>query len=377
MSETEKEFSKSVEEFIDEKTKNLDKKVMMAFVGNVSTGKSSLINAFFKCTRENQKVSVGAISGVTTKVKQLNLGDDVIVLDCPGLGDVIKENSAETTKILTNLDVGVLVVTGSADASQKQYYDELKAYCNKVFVVLNKIDEYDKKPSALAKVTEQWREVLALSQDEKIYQTCTDGFDPDYDPDAELDIRGVDDLREDVVAFMEKEGKALILQRQLMKKSALAKKVILAALVAVAGAAFIPGSAVWISGTQAATIMSIHYIYTGEILSKQHAIAALPVFASQSIGTNLFLWAKSVLPPTGAVDAVAAAVAIGVTLAMLSAVNWIYENGYNLSNKTEMKEQFNNFYQLLQKIGLKEIATIFVNKDMNKINELLAKFIKP
>lgn len=364
------------EELLEDVEKNLRKKVTVAIVGKVSTGKSSLLNALFSKPKDDQLAVVGAVSGVTTKVKRFQLGKNVEIMDSPGLGDIIEDNSNETKLAMGDIDVGVLVVVDAADASQKAHYDELKTYCKKVFVVLNKVDMFDKKKSSLEKVTAQWAELLKLDDDEKIYQTCADGYDPDFDDDIELDIRGVDVLKQDILKFLKKHGKDLILERELEKKSVLAKRVIYSSLAGVAGAAFIPGSAIYITGIQGAAIMSIHYIYTGEVLSKQSAIAALPLFASQSIGSNLFLVAKSFLPPTGIVDVAAAGVAAGVTIAMLSTVNWIYENDYNLDNKTELKERYSFFYNALKDIGLKEVWTIISTRDREKIMELISRFVK-
>lgn len=364
------------QEKLDKLSHELNQKLKIAVIGKVSAGKSSLLNAFFNRTRENPLAHVGAVSGVTTKVKEFPLSKNVVVLDSPGLGDVIDTNSQETRNHMGEIDVGILVVSDSADVSQKQHYDELKLHCKHVFVVLNKIDMYDKKKAALQKLTEQWHEVLGMSQDEKIYQTCADGYDPDTDEDYELDIRGVDELRTDVLAFLAKHGKSLLLERELMAKSALARKAVYTCMVAVAGFAFIPGSAIYISGAQAAAIMSIHYIYTGELISKHHAVAAIPLFASQSIGSNLFLLAKSFLPPTGVLDIAAAGVAASVTLAMLSTVNWMYENGYNFDNKSEIKEQYEKFYKMLKDLGFKEILETVKKRDTQAIMNLISRFIK-
>lgn len=361
---------------LDDLEKNLDQTVTIAIVGNVSAGKSSLLNALFHKSKHDLLAPVGAISGVTTKVKRFPLGKHVEIIDSPGLGDIIDENSAETRNALLNIDVGILVVSDSADVSQKQHFDLLKTHCKKVFVVLNKIDIYDRQKSSIQKVVQQWRDALGLSEAEEIFQTCTFGYDPDTDDETDLDIRGVNELRASIFAFLKKHGKDLILARKMEKNSTISKRIIYGALVAVGIEAFIPGSAIYITGTQAAAIMSIHYVYTGEVLSKKSAVAIIPLFASQSIGANAFIFAKSFLPPTGILDIAAAGVAIIVTLAMLSAVNWVYENGYNLDDKTELKEQFNKFKKLLDAIGAKEIARIIISRDVNAIMNLISKFIK-
>lgn len=370
------DFEAAAQQKLDDIEASLNEKVTVAIIGKVSAGKSSLLNALFHKNKDDQLAEVGATSGVTTKVKRFKLGEKVEIMDSPGLGDVIDENSEVTRQAILDIDVGILVVSDSADITQKQHYDELKRHCKQVFVVLNKIDLYDKKKSALKGVVDQWSDALGLSSDEKIFQTCADGYDPDYDVDSELDIRGVDELRDAILDFLRKYGKDLILAREMDRKSTLAKKVIYTALAAVATEAFIPGSAVYISATQAAAIMSIHYIYTGEVLSKKSALAALPLFASQSAGTNIFLWAKSVLPPTGILDVAAAGIATVVTLAMLSTVNWVYENGYNLDNKSELKEKFNSIYKVLKDIGPQEIFNIIKNRDVDAIKKLIEKFVK-
>lgn len=372
----EEKFNDEVQSQLGEIEKNLQKTVKVAVIGKVSAGKSSLLNALFKRGRKDTLAAVGATSGVTTKCKSFPLGKHVEIIDSPGLGDVIDKNSQETRNNLDSIDVGILVVSDSADASQKHHYDELSLHCKKVFVVLNKIDLYDKKKTALAKAVKQWHEVLGLKKDEQIFQTCVDGYDPEADEDVELDIRGVDELREAIFVFLKEYGKDLILAREMEKKSTLAKRAIYTCMIAAAGFAFIPGSAIYITGAQATAIMSIHYIYTGEVISKNHVIAAIPLFASQSIGSNLFLAAKSLLPPTGVLDAAAAGVAIGVTLAMLSTVNWMYENGYNFDDKSEIKEQYQKFYKMLKDIGLSGIWDIVKTRDRATIMTLIGKFVK-
>ncbi|MDC4783545.1 50S ribosome-binding GTPase, partial [Acinetobacter baumannii] len=82
---------------------NLDQKVTIAVVGKVSAGKSSLLNALFHKTRNDTLATVGATSGVTTKVKRFALSKNVEIMDAPGLGDILDENSAETRQALLDI----------------------------------------------------------------------------------------------------------------------------------------------------------------------------------------------------------------------------------------------------------------------------------
>ena len=71
----------------------------------------------------------------------------------------------------------------------------------------------------------------------------------------------------------------------------------------------------------------------------------------------------------------AAGIATVVTLAMLTTVNWVYENGYNLDDKTELKDKFNSIYKVLKDIGPQEIFNIIKNRDINAIKKLIEKFV--
>lgn len=326
------------DEIYEERKPDFRKNINIAFIGKVSTGKSSLINAVMKRKREEPLAAVGATSGVTTEVKAFRLDDKVLIIDSPGLNDIRKENSEETEKFLSNIDLGIMVVTGSADSSQKKNYDEILENTNRVFVVLNKIDEWDDlDPSALSEVIEQWKAELGV---DRIYPTCTKGYDPKMRKDAPMDLRGVEDLHDDIWSYLQKEGKDLLLARHLGDKRKYASGIIATALAAVAGEAFVPGSAAYITATQGIAISSLYYLYTGKILSKGNTLALLPTFMGQSIGSNIFLWAKSFLPPTGIVDIAAAGVAIGITFAMLASITYLLSNGYELEHKDILKEKF-------------------------------------
>jgi small GTP-binding protein len=335
----ERHFQDAVGKDYDAKAPDLTKTLNIVVVGKVSSGKSSLINAFLRCTRENRVAEVSAPSGTTTAVRVMQLDDHVCIIDTPGLDDIESRNSDVTTRFLKALDIGILVVTGAANVNEKAHVEKLQATCKRVFVVLNRIDEWDKHtPAALQKVIDQWRQGLGV---DRIYPTCAFGFDPDTRADVPLDIRGVDDLRAAVEAFTETEGKALLLARQMRDKRSYATNIIVAALVAVAGEAFVPGSAVYITVTQAVAIMSLYYLYTGRVLSKASALAILPRFAAQSIGTTLFLWVTSFLPPTGVINVAAAVVAMTVTAAMLIAVASLLASGAELEERAKLTARYN------------------------------------
>jgi len=132
-------FEKKFTEAYEENAPKFDGSVNIALVGKVNTGKSSLLNAIFGCDRNNPLALVGATSGVTKKITAYRPGDDnrVLIIDCPGLSDVREENSAETENFLRKIDLGIFVVTDSADVSQKANYENLKRNAKKTKTMEN------------------------------------------------------------------------------------------------------------------------------------------------------------------------------------------------------------------------------------------------
>lgn len=359
--DSKKEFEKIFDKAYEERTPNFEEHVNVAVVGKVSAGKSSLLNAILGCTREDPLANVGASSGVTTKVTAYKLDEQVLIVDCPGLDDVREENSAETKNFLGSIDLGLFVVTGSADASQKANFDDLKKNSKRTLVILNKMDEWDDlEESAGQEVVKQWETVLGV---DKVFGTCTKGFDPKMRKSAPMDIRGVDEVREEIFDFLKKEGKDILLARHLKNKEKYAIGIIGASIAAVAGEAFIPGSAAYITATQVAAITSLNYLYKGEALTKSSALALLPTFAGESLGTSVFLFAKSFLPPTLVLDIAAAGIAVVITFAMLAAVKWMLENEHSLDEKEFLKKAFASF----KKIG-EELKDISIEDLKNKKN---------
>lgn len=368
--DSKKEFEKIFDKAYEEKTPNFEEHVNVAVVGKVSAGKSSLLNAILGCTREDPLAKVGASSGVTTQVTAYRLDNQVLIVDCPGLDDVREENSAETKNFLSSIDLGLFVVTGSADSSQKVNFDDLKRNSKKTLVILNKIDEWDDlEESAGQEVAKQWETVLGV---DRVFGTCTKGFDPKMKKSAPMDIRGVDEVREEIFDFLKKEGKDILFARHLKNKEKYAIGIIGASIAAVAGEAFIPGSAAYITATQVAAITSLNYLYKGEALTKSSALALLPTFAGESLGTNAFLFAKSFLPPTLVLDIAAAGIAVVITFAMLAAVKWMFENEHSLDEKEFLKKAFASF----KKIGA-ELKDISIDdlKDKKSIALLLARLL--
>jgi hypothetical protein len=207
---------------------------------------------------------------------------------------------------------------------------------------------------------------------DKIYPTCAKGYDPKSRL-PKMDIRGVYGLRNDIEEFLEKKGKDLLLARHMAEKQTHAVKIIATALAAVAGEAFIPGSAAYITATQGVAIASLYYLYTGKILSSQAAIAILPTFLAETAGSSLFLFVKSFLPPTGIVDVAAAGVAVVITLSLLATVNHILSTGAELEQEELLRSKFRTYHQQAKEV-LKELALTDV-RDLPGWSTIVTKFL--
>ncbi len=359
----EKSFLNEVEIHAEKGYPDFSQTLNMAFIGKVSCGKSSLVNALLRKERGDNIAKVGAKAGVTTKREPWKLDDHVTLMDSPGLDDVHVKNSKVTKKFLENIDVGVLVVTGALDQAQKKHLDDLHARkCNSIFVVLNKIDEWDRlKRSALESVIDQWKSGLQI---DKIYPVCAFGYDPETAPNVPLDLRGVDQLRGDIEIFLDEQGKDLLLARQMDKKQSSATKIIVSALVAVAGQVFLPGSAAFIVATQASAIASLYYLYNGKLLDPKAAISLLPYFASESIVPDVFLFVQSFIPPTGVIDLAAAVTAVITTFAILATVNYLLATGVEITERQRLKEVFSQYKtQATQEVFFKVDFEMLKNYD--------------
>lgn len=365
------DFERIFDKAYQDKAPDFDGSVNIALVGKVSAGKSSLLNALFECDRDNPIAVVGSRSGVTTTIHPYEFEDKVLIIDCPGLSDVRQENSDLTRRFLSSIDMGVFVVTGSADASQKKSYDELKASCKNTIVVLNKVDEWDDlEDRELEGVVDQWKSVLQV---DTVFKTCTKGFDPGLKKSALMDIRGVDEVRDTILDFLKREKKDLLLARFLKNNEKYAISIIATAIVAVAGEAFIPGSAAYITATQVIAITSLNYLYTGQILGKGSVLRLLPSFMGESLGTSAFLWAKSFLPPTLILDFAAAGIAVLITFAMLAAVRWVLEKGHSLDDREELKKAFKIFKVVGAELKGVSIADL---KNRTAMLNLLGRLLK-
>lgn len=338
-----KDFDEDVQERFNKEIPDLNKHVLICFLGNVSAGKSSLINALFERDRESVIAEVGATSGVTKFVKYFRLDENVLVLDSPGLEDIEKENSNETESIIDKIDVAIFVATGSVDMAQKRHFIEIRSKVKNTIFVLNKVDEFDDlERQAFNDVVYQWKHGLGVN---KIFPTCAKGYDPRSRKDIPLRIEGVDDLRSEVFDILAKQKKDILLKKNMQNKRTYAIGIAVTVVIAAAGEAYVPGSAAYITATQAVAIASIAYIYTGKKLGIKETSGLMLPMIGQTVGKQLFMFAASFFPLT---DVIASVVAASVTAAILSSVIVFFEMGYDISDSSELNQIFKEVFPIIK-----------------------------
>lgn len=287
-------------------------------IGRVSSGKSSLINALLGKVRKNSLFKVRAESGVTQQVQCLRLNDRVRLIDSPGLDDVRTDNSSITRKFLERVDVGILVVDGSSDARQKQHLDDLRRQCAHVFVVFNKIDEYDKwQPLVLERVVDQWKQDLGI---ETIYPTCAFGYDPEVHHSMKLDIRGVDALKTDIESLLQQRWQDIVNIRAFSETRTAAIEILTNTMLKLTEQAFTPKSSPYILGTLAIAVAEIQYLFLGKTPTGLETRNIMALFSSGRPCAWGFLWTGGSLAPNLILDLPLANRAIADGLAMLLAL---------------------------------------------------------
>ncbi|WP_025565814.1 GTPase [Psychromonas sp. SP041] len=356
----ESDINDRVDDVLKDISEQIEDDLSIVVGGKVSSGKSSFLNALFSCHQQTPIFPVGAEAGVTIEPKDFKISSNVTVWDTPGLNDLNLKNVEKTRYFLKKgHDLSILVVSGAVDSTQRDNFNELKDNTTNgnVIVVLNKIDGISKADVEL--LSNQWKDALGLNAKDKLYGCVSIGYGendrivcpftseetpiPIDDFGIPKTVQGVDEVRKAVSKKLEEINKNLLFLKSQQSKGKAALITISGACVTSGGFAFIPGSGATITVTQITAICSLHYIYEEELLSKSQAIAVLPAYAMQAIGRNLFLWAKSLFPPTGVIDVIAAGIAVSLTASMLVTVNYMLKNKISLTDAVETKSAYAKF----------------------------------
>ncbi len=338
----------------------------IAVIGGVSSGKSSFLNAFFDCSRDNPKFLVSARAGSTKKVEFKEIGSHIRILDTPGLQDVDQNNKKETEKTLSEgVDIGILMLSGVANEQQLETYKLLQKSTKHVFVVLNKVDRETKEN--LRSIKAQWREVLGLSPNAEIYEVCCRGYDFEdrlVDPITEAEteipvneygipktIKGIQALKDEIFQVCFKIGKIAFIAKALQQKQPAAIGIIATACVASIGAILLPGSIAFIMASQATAISSLGYLYKGEFPSKGEVTKIVRIFSTttgQSIGAVAYGLFISFLPPTGIFDIPGIILIVSYMATTLLIVNSLFSKGLEVKKSTSLELEFKRISKAIQ-----------------------------
>lgn len=355
----------------------------IAVIGEVSSGKSSFLNALFDCPKSEPIFSVSARAGETKVVEFKEIGSHLRILDTPGLQDTDKTNSEKTKNLLNNegVDIGILILQGAATESQRANFDLLKEKTKDVFVVLNKIDQHSKE--ILQQIEIQWRNVLNLDPNTQIYKVSCKGYDDkdklinpinSEERDIPVDefgipqtIRGVQDVKDEIFKVCFSNGKIAFIAKEVSQKQPAAMGIIATACVASVGAVLVPGTALIIGAAQATAISSLFFLYRGSFPDKTEVARIISVFGK---GTGLGLGAvtasivMSFLPPTGVFDIAAIMIIVPYMSASLLLVNFLLSKGMEIKNSDALDHEFERVNKKL----IKAVATADW-RNINKINK--------
>lgn len=352
----------------------------IAIIGKVSSGKSSFLNAFFECPKNDPKFVVGAAAGVTKEIGFQLIGNHVRILDTPGLQDSDTSNIEKTKKLVgERIDIGILIIQGAADQQQMDNYNLLKKATKHVFVVLNKSDQDSREN--LEVIKSQWKSVLNLESDTPLYNVCCRGYDPKdkiVDPvtgdEKEIPlneygvpktINGMTEIRNAVFESCFNIGKIAFIAREIQQKQSAAIKIIAAACVASLGAIWLPGTIAFIGAAQASAISSLGYLYKGRLISKEEITKIMTTFSNasaMSIGAVAYALFVSFLPPTGVFDLAGIIIVIAYMASTLLIINYLFSKGLEIESSVKLTQEFNRID--------KKLSTSIANADIREINQM-------
>jgi small GTP-binding protein len=226
---------------VDElEAKRTSQRLEIVAFGTISSGKSSLLNAL----AGRQVFRTEVVGGTTATRSEIPwpAGDQVVLVDTPGLAEVHGESrAAESAAAAKNADLVLFVVDGPLKAYERELLEALAAMEKRIVVCLNKEDWYEaaERDELLQQITEQAapdvapddvvavrsrpvtrRQVHVLPDGSEQEQTVTVG--PDIGP-----------LARRMLAIVQRDGRDLLLANLLLQSRGMvdeAKERVLAAL---------------------------------------------------------------------------------------------------------------------------------------------------
>ncbi len=122
--------------------------IQLCFFGEISSGKSSLIKALVP----DADVSIDVVGGSTDDVRQYcwdtSAGDEILLVDVPGIGGVDGQLSAAASDEAKRSHVVLFVCDSDLARSEVQAIESLLEFDKPLILVLNKADRYSTEEQA-------------------------------------------------------------------------------------------------------------------------------------------------------------------------------------------------------------------------------------
>jgi GTP-binding protein Era len=334
----------------DEVNEQIEKTLVIAFLGTVSSGKTSGIKTLFGIDLGN----ISPIPGATEEVKVVGISKNVHIVDAPGFGDIRVKVSQKAKDICEKIDIFVYILNadGGYKIQEKEDYQNLVSYNKEVLVVLNKIDLI--RPHERSKFIEDQRNQMGVKAENFI----SAAFNPN--PQISVEPINVDVVQDWIQDTLKRKGKDLLFAKVARQKDKICEKWIKMACgsAAIIGAIPIPGSDYGpLTALQVGIIAKIAHTYDCSISKKDTKEFIVLMFVAQA-GKQVFKLILTSLKAAGwvggplagvAVSALAATIAAGTTYGLGKAAQAYYKSGMQIPI-TEIQNIFLDSYNGYKKI---------------------------
>jgi len=301
------EFYKAWQEVKDQ----LNRRLVIAVVGTVCSGKTTAIKSLFGIDFGN----ISPIPGSTTEAKVAEVGEKVFVADVPGFGDINTRLSDKAKELCESTDAFVYLLNaeGGYQAQEREDLARIRSLGRPVLVVLNKIDL----------IREHQREELIQHQRAKIGVSPQDfmvaAFDPLNGPC--INVEAVHDWLQDT---LKRKGKDLQYAKVCKEKDRSCNTYVMQAVAAATavGVLPIPGSDyLALTALQAGMITRIAHVY-GCSVSSQDVINFIAQTLTGRVAREVYRSLLKLIP--GAGTALAGSIAGTVTYGLGMAARAYY-----------------------------------------------------
>ena len=287
-------------------------RVVLAFIGPVSAGKSSLIRALFGFRPGN----ISPIEGSTDRLKFFEHPkvSNLFIVDTPGLADVVAARSQATLEALRKIDVAVFVLDRTDAHAKSDYRTVTDQWRIPACVVRNKIDLVH--PEHRAALLSQLREHFGIDNPRDVMGVCAGGEPPDT-PEV-IEAFGLDDLIDWIFGQDLSAAQTRRAVRGLKDRDAAARQITWLYVAKAAALGAIP-----VPGLDIAPLMRLHKSMIREIAAlygRDHLVDSIVNdFVAGIVGNVVRLGFRLLLHAGKAIAAGAGAATAGTTLAVSAA----------------------------------------------------------